>query len=159
MLQKKKSNTKEFKKRNQIVYVDGKNGLPFDNIFTLIRSNKDELLGLAEILFYSIINTTPCEYYNIVENDLTEEEIDECCNDYQNYLDYYQNLKKHTKEEVNDVVKFIRKEAIEEQAIVVFCRISDKEVIYEPQYKFDMNYIAKKILKYYNKIKKEDNKR
>ncbi|CAL7879309.1 hypothetical protein [Fusobacterium necrophorum] len=159
MLQKRKSNTKEFKKRSQIVYIDGKNGLPFDNIFTLIRSNKDELLGLAEILFYSIINTDPITYYNMVKNDLTEEEIDECCNDYKNYLDYYKNLKKYTKEEVDDVIKFIRNEAINEQAIVVFCRVSDKEVIYEPQYKFDMKYIAKKILKYYNEKKKEDVKR
>lgn len=156
MLQKRKSNTKEFKKRNTIVYVDGKNGRPFDNIFTLIRSNKDELLGLAEIMFYSVIGTTPCSYYNIVDNDLTEEEIEEACNDYQNYLDYYANLKKYTKEEVDKVICYIREEAIRDNAIKMFCRVSNKEVIYEPGYKFDMKYIARKILKYYDEMKRKN---
>lgn len=123
-----------------------------DNLITLIRSSNDLQFGTLDYLFFKILNLTPVEYFNIVENDFeySEEEIEVYEDEY--FKSEKEELNKILREEIIEVVQFIRKKSLKLDMIkIVFI---DKFI--GNSINFNSEYIMKTILEYYNDKKRSN---
>ncbi|MGL4452471.1 MAG: hypothetical protein ACRCTZ_15000 [Sarcina sp.] len=119
-----------------------------DNIITLYRSSNDIFNGVLDYIFFKVLNLEPVEYFNVKEFEFEpeEKEIEEIQSDYLNYeLKYKKEISKSLEKDIEEVVLYIRKKALEDKKIYKFT--NDKYLEDEISYSFE--YVIKKIMDYY----------
>lgn len=119
-----------------------------DNIWTLINSNNDIYDGVADYIFFRVLNLEPIEYFNLTEQQFEEEFTDEEIEELQENFFNFQtknNFSKKIKNDIKEIIEYIRKKAIESNVI--------KEVLEEKYIEaslvYNAKYIKTQIIKYY----------
>lgn len=135
-------------KKTTIMQCGNKNHKKLDNLFTLSLSNNDVYGGVIDYIFFRVLNLEPIEYFNLTEQlfeeEFTDNDIDLC---QKNYFDFEKknNFSDKIKDDIEEVINFIRKKALDEKIIKEI--IKNKYI--EASYKYDAKYILKKIIKFY----------
>lgn len=133
--------------KTAIVSVGNGNHNMIDNIYTLSRSNNDIYDGVADYIF-RVLNLEPVEYFNLTEAEFKEPfkewEMDLYQRDFINF-EVKNNFSEKIKQDIEDIVLFIRRKAIKRKIIKeVF-----KDKYIESSIDYNAKFIEKQIIKYY----------
>lgn len=135
-------------KRNIVVSVGNKNHELLDNIITLTLSNNDIYGGVADYIFFRVLNLEPVEYFNLTEQEFKEPFKEWEIDMYQRYYHNFEeknNFSDKIKNDIEDIVLHIRRKSLKNKII--------KEIFkgkyIEASLKYDAKYIFKEIIKYY----------
>lgn len=119
----------------------------YNNAFIVAKSFNGCCGDVISYMYFKTLNLLPEEFYNLLDEEYDEEEMQEIQLDYIQTKDFLKSTS--NLDMIDTICEFIQKEALEEKLITSYGKFCLADSL-----KYDCKFIYKSILSYYNEEKK-----